>query len=100
MLGMPTPTEGAASKAGDCPRSQGEQPENARQKNPGFSDLSTSRISLRLNPYGQSIGPANAPSRCLPMIVAQEPAQSLAALHRLCLLKTPKRRESVASLVP
>jgi putative transposase len=42
--------------------------------------------------YGQSIGQTDAPSRRLTMIVAQEPAQSLATLHRLCLLKTPKRR--------
>ena len=39
-------------------------------------------IGFAQGPYGQSISPANAPSRNLAMIVAQEPAQSLAAANR------------------
>ena len=48
--------------------------------------------------YGQSIGPTDAPSRRLSMIVAQEPTQSLAAAHRplAAAVRVPRKQQDVA----
>ena len=67
-----------ATAAGDCIRW-------ARQAGlawPLPDDLGDEALEARLFPYGQKTDPAAVPSRRLTMIVAQEPAQSLAALHR------------------
>ena len=74
-----------ATAAGDCIRW-------ARQAGlawPLPDDLGDEALEARLFPYGQKTDPAAVPSRRLTMIVAQEPAQSLAALHR------PSRPRSV-----
>ena len=51
-----------------------------------------------ISPYGQIICPTDAPSRHLTMIVAQEPAQSLAALHRplAAAVRVPRKQQDVA----
>ena len=48
--------------------------------------------------YGQIICPTDAPSRRLPMIVAQEPTQSLATLHRplAAAVRVPRKQQDVA----
>ena len=48
--------------------------------------------------YGQSIGPANAPSRRPTMIVAQEPTQSLTAPNRslAAAVRVPRKQQDVA----
>ena len=55
---------------------------------------------VRKIPYGQSIGPTNAPSGRLTMIVAQEPAQSLAALHRPLALTICRQRKQQDVALP
>ena len=49
-------------------------------------------------PYGQIICPTDAPSRRLTMIVAQEPTQSLATLHRplAAAVRVPRKQQDVA----
>ena len=49
-------------------------------------------------PYGQIIGPAVGPSRRLTMIVAQKPAQSLAAASRpvAAAVRVPRKQQDVA----
>ncbi len=55
-------------------------------------------INIEMRPYGQSIGPTDAPSRRLSMIVAQEPTQSLAAANRplAAAVRVPRKRQDVA----
>lgn len=55
-------------------------------------------IGFAQGTYGQSIGPANAPSPHLAMIVAQKPTQSLAAANRplAAAARVPRKQQDVA----
>ncbi len=59
-----------------------------------------SRHDRPVGPYGQIIGPAVGPSRRLTMIVAQEPTQSLAALHRPLALTIRRQRKQQDVALP
>ena len=55
---------------------------------------------IRPTPYGQIICPTEAPSRRLTMIVAQEPTQSLATLHRplAAAVRVPRKQQDVGAV--